>query len=68
MQYVVKSWIFWTGISFVIGGVVSLAINLSVGENFGMFEDLKGYSFGWIVVGVGFIIYSMLKNLKGARP
>lgn len=59
-----KKWLFWAGISFIIGGTISLALNLSVQSNLSMLEDLTGYSLGWIVVGIVFIAYSILKGKK----
>jgi len=61
---VVKSWFFWAGISFVIGGSVSLGLNLGVQVSLTRLEDMTGYSIGWIVVGIVLIVYSLVKNKK----
>lgn len=62
-----KTWLFWAGVSFVIGGTISLALNLSVQSTLTMLEDLTGYSIGWIVVGIVLIIYSKLKDKKNGK-
>ena len=59
-----KTWLFWAGISFVIGGIISLALNLGVQESMRMLEDLTGYAVGWIAVGVVLIVFSLVKNKK----
>ena len=59
-----KSWLFWAGISFIIGGIISLSLNLVVQESLSMLEDLTGYAIGWIVVGIVLIIFSSLKSKK----
>ncbi len=59
-----KTWLFWAGVSFIIGGTISLALNLSVQASLTMLEDLTGYSIGWMVVGGSLIAYSFLKSKK----
>lgn len=59
-----KTWLFWAGISFVIGGTISLALNLGVQESLSMWEDLTGYAVGWIAVGAVLIVFSFVKNKK----
>jgi len=63
-----KSWFFWAGVSFVIGGVISLALNLGVQEKLTMLEDMTGYSIGWMAVGVVLIIYSFMRCRKEEKP
>jgi len=63
----VKSWFFWAGISFIIGGIISLALNLSVQGRLTMLEDMTGYSLGWISVGVVLLVYSIVKNKNENR-
>jgi hypothetical protein len=46
-----KTWFFWAGISFIIGGIISLALNLGVQGSLSMLEDLTGYAIGWMAVG-----------------
>jgi len=60
----VKSWFFWAGISFVVGGFVSLGINLGVQGTLSRLEDMTGYSIGWIAVGIVLIVYSLVKGKK----
>jgi len=59
-----KTWLFWAGISFIVCGTISLALNLSVQASLTMLEDLTGYSIGWIVVGITLIIYSKFRGKK----
>ena len=59
-----KTWFFWAGISFIIGGIISLALNLGVQESLSMLEDLTGYAIGWIAVGVTLIVFSMLRGKR----
>ena len=63
-RFGVKPWLLWAGISFIIGGAVSLALNLGVQESLTPAEDLTGYAIGWMAVGVVFIVYSLVKNRK----
>ena len=59
-----KSWFFWAGISFVIGGIVSLGLNIGVQGQLSRLEDMTGYSIGWIAVGIVLISYGFIKNKK----
>ncbi len=59
-----KQWLFWVGISFTIGGIISLSLNLGVQESLSMLEDLTGYSIGWIAVGIVLIVFSLVKSKK----
>jgi drug/metabolite transporter (DMT)-like permease len=59
-----KTWIFWAGISFIIGGIISLALNLGVQGNLSMLEDLTGYAIGWMAVGAVLIAFSLVKGKK----
>ena len=59
-----KTWFFWAGISFIIGGIISLALNLGVQGSLSMLEDLTGYAIGWMAVGVVLIVFSLLKGKK----
>ncbi len=62
-----KSWFFWAGTSFIIGGIISLALNLGVQESLSMLEDLTGYAIGWIAVGIVLIVFSLVKSKKEKR-
>ena len=62
----VKTWFFWAGISFIVGGIISLALNLGVQGRLTMLEDMTGYSIGWIAVGVVLLVYGIVKN-KGEK-
>lgn len=59
-----KTWFFWAGISFIIGGTISLALNLGVQESLSMLEDLTGYAIGWIAVGILLVIFGLVKSKK----
>ena len=59
-----KTWFFWAGISFIIGGIISLALNLGVQGSLSMLEDLTGYAIGWMAVGAVLIIFSLVKSKK----
>jgi hypothetical protein len=60
-----KTWFFWAGISFIIGGIISLALNLGVQESLSMLEDLTGYAVGWIAVGIVLVVIHFVKSKKG---
>jgi len=62
-----KTWFFWAGTSFIIGGIISLALNLGVQESLSMLEDLTGYAIGWIAVGIVLIVFSLVKSKKEKR-
>ena len=57
-----KSWLFWAGISFIIGGVVSLALNLGATQTPSFSEDLSGYAIGWMLVGPILIVIGSMKK------
>ena len=59
-----KTWFFWAGISFIVGGIISLALNLGVQGSLNMLEDLTGYAIGWVVVGIVLIVFSLVKSKK----
>lgn len=63
-EYSMKPWLFWAGVSFIIGGSISLALNLGVESALSMVEDLTGYAIGWMAVGAVFIVYSLVKGKK----
>lgn len=59
-----RTWFFWAGISFIVGGIISLALNLGVQESLSRLEDLTGYALGWVAVGIVLIGISFFKNKK----
>ena len=61
---IVKPWLFWVGISFIVGGSTSLAINFGVEVPLSPMEDLTGYSVAWIAIGTVFVAFSLLKKNK----
>lgn len=59
-----KHWLIWVGISFIIGGAVSLAMNTAIQEPLGYLEDLTGYSVGWMIIGGVLIGYGYIRSNK----
>jgi len=59
-----KTWFFWAGISFIVGGIISLALNLGLQASMSMLEDLTGYAIGWIAVGNVLVVFSYMKSKK----
>ena len=57
-----KNWLFWAGVSFIVGGAVSFALNLGATETLSPSEDLSGYAIGWILVGVILITIGFIKK------
>ena len=52
-------WIFWTGIGFIIAGLISMGITLS-GEGPPSFIDqLIDYNAGWIIIGIALVIFGL---------
>ncbi len=62
-----KTWFFWAGISFIVGGIISLALNLGVQSSMSMLEDLTGYAIGWIAVGIVLVVFSYMKSKKDEK-
>ena len=61
---IVKPWLFWVGISFIVGGSTSLAMTFGVEVPLSPMEDLTGYSVAWIAIGIVFVAFSLLKKNK----
>jgi len=61
---IVKPWLFWVGISSIVGGSTSLAINYGVEVPLSPMEDLTGYSVAWIAIGIVFVAFSLFKKNK----
>ena len=59
-----KTWFFWTGLSFIVGGLISLALSLGVQSSIDMLENLTGYAMGWIAVGIVLIVFNYVKQKK----
>ena len=58
-----RKWLIWSGLAFIVGGAISLAMTLGVQGELDPREDLTPYSVGWIIAGVvmigaGFILKS----------
>lgn len=65
---VMKNWLFWAGVSFIVGGIVSLALNLGAQETLNSSEDLSGYAIGWMIVGVVLVGISFIKKKNSTKP
>jgi len=59
-----QNWFTWAGISFIIGGVISLALTKGATEFVSFREDLSPYSVGWILVGIALIAAGFIKRKK----
>ncbi|NIP62826.1 MAG: hypothetical protein GWN01_12990 [Nitrosopumilaceae archaeon] len=57
-----KHWLVWVGISFIIGGIVSLAMNTATQEPLSYLEGLSGYSVGWMIIGGVLIGYGYIRG------
>jgi len=57
-----KNWLFWAGVSFIVGGAVSLALTLGATEPVSPSEDLTGYAIGWMLVGIVLIAIGFIKK------
>ena len=57
-----KSWLFWAGVGFIVGGIVSYALNLGASEVVRSYEDLSGFAIGWIGVGVILLVIGLIKK------
>ena len=57
-----KSWLIWAGVSFIVGGTVSFALNLGATEPPSFSEDLSGYAIGWMLVGAVLIVIGYIKK------
>lgn len=56
-------WLSWTGLSFIVGGVVSLAMSLAIWDQLTYMEELTGYGgAGWIVVGVILFLFGLTRK------
>ena len=56
-------WIFWTGIGFIIAGLVSIGITLG-GEGPSWFiDELLDYSIAWIIIGLALIIVGLTNKV-----
>ena len=64
MVIIVKSWLLWVGISFIVGGSTSLVINFGVESPLSPMEDLTGYSAVWVAIGIVFVLFSLIKKNK----
>lgn len=57
-----KNWFFWAGVSFIIGGLISLALTLGATASLSPIEDTSNYSVGWIIVGISLIAIGFIKK------
>lgn len=59
--HLMKNWFFWAGVSFIVGGIVSFALNLGA-TVYVSSEDLSGYAIGWVIVGIVLIAIGFIKK------
>lgn len=57
-----KNWFFWAGVSFIVGGIISLALTLGATASLSPIEDTSSYSIGWMIVGVILIVIGFIKK------
>jgi len=57
-----KNWFFWAGVSFIIGGVISLALTFGATAPLSPSEDTTDYSIGWMIVGAALIAIGFIKK------
>ena len=58
-----KSWLFWAGVGFMIGGLVSYALNLGASA-VKFSEDIFAYAIGWMGAGVVLLIVGLVIKPK----
>ena len=61
-----RNWLFWAGLGFIVGGIVSLAMNLAVSSSLSFKEDLTGYALGWLAVGAVLLAVGFVKRTKNS--
>lgn len=64
MNYSMQNWFLWAGISFIVGGFVSFALNAGASGTVSFQEDISGYAIGWILVGIVLISVGFIKKKK----
>lgn len=62
-----RHWTFWMGIGFLIAGGISYAIVLGGEGPPSFIEQVSAYSIGWIIFGVGAIVFSFVKRTTKQR-
>ena len=57
-------WLFWTGVSFIIAGFVSMAITFGGEAPQRLIEEFFGYSVAWIIRGVVLAVFGFVKETR----
>ena len=57
-----KSWLFWAGVGFIAGGLVSYALNLGASGTVRFSEDISGYAIGWMAAGAVLLAVGLVKK------
>lgn len=57
-----KSWLFWAGVGFIVGGVVSYLLNLGATETVRAYEDVSAFAIGWMGAGVILLVVGLIKK------
>ena len=60
--YTMKGWLFWAGVGFIIGGLVSYALNYGVSGTVRLTEDISGYAIGWMGAGAVLLAVGLIKK------
>lgn len=56
-------WTFWMGIGFLIAGGISYAIAIGGEGPPSFIEEVSAYSIGWIIFGIGMVVFSFVKKM-----
>lgn len=57
-----KNWLFWAGVGFIVGGIVSYALNLGASGTVRFPEDISGYAIGWMGAGAVLLVIGLVKK------
>ena len=56
-------WIFWTGIGFIIAGLVSIGITLGGEGPPSFIDELLNYNIGWMIIGLALVIFGLTNKV-----
>ncbi|MCY4490592.1 MAG: hypothetical protein OXC46_03905 [Thaumarchaeota archaeon] len=57
-----KNWLFWAGVGFLVGGVVSYLLNLGATGAISAYEDMSGFAIGWMLAGAVLLVVGLIKK------
>ena len=52
----------WTGISFIVAGLISIGLAITGEGSPSFIEQIIGYGYGWIALGIGLIIFGFFRK------